>query len=328
VSRRARIRAAAVAAVALAIGLAFATGAVRGAWASFQAESQNTATVAGGWLPVPAGTGIAIGGTGNSQAVMTWTLSWTGTGSNPANGQAVLYADGGSASSASCPAGTYTTTAATIANVTTLTSSLTGSNLTDWWCFQVQTTSTSYPTWIGAPATFSAVRPLVPTSVTTCGSGCGSNSGQIEQGDKITIHFNSDQNQAVSYSGSSVAICAYAGTGTGVLVIGDANVAAPGNNNNNCGGSGAADTATIGKITNITVGAKRLFFGSTVSASGSTLVITVGTAGGSGTSSRTSVSGTGSYTGAGSTVTATTGGWSQCTTASGPNCVASASISF
>ena len=323
-SRRVRTWAATAAFAALVAGGALAFGQVSGTFAIFTAETENpNAVFQGGWIPAPTTSSISIGGTGNLQAVMTWALgSWTGTGSNPQTGDKILFADGGSNSSASCPGGTYGTTSDTITNTTTLTDSLTGSPNTDWWCYQVVATSATV--WTSQPATFSAVRPLVPTGIATANGG---SSGTMDSGDTITITYDNNNNEPVSYSGGNVFVCAYAGSGgTGWIVIGDSSVAGGSTNNGACNGSGSGDTATIGKISGVSVISTRLFYGSTVTPSGSTVRVTLGNAGGSGANSRTNVTGTGTFTPAGATVTATTGGWTQCTT--GSTCTPSSSMSF
>ena len=313
----------------LVAGGALAYGQTSGTFAIFTAETENpNAVFQGGWIPAPTTSSIVIGGTGNLQAVMTWALgTWTGTGSNPQTGDNVLFADGGSNTSASCPGGTYGTTADTINNTTTLTDSLTGTPNTDWWCYQVIATSSG--TWTSQPATFTAVRPLVPTALTTANGGT---SGKMDQNDTITIQYDSNQNEPVSYSGGNVFVCAYAGaSGSGWIVIGDSSVAGGSTTNSACSGSGSGDTATIGKISNITVtmggsGSSRLFYGSSVTPSTSTIQVKLGTAGGNGTNAIATVTGNGTFTPAGSAVTATTGGWTQCTTAS--TCTPSQTMSF
>jgi len=320
---------AAAALLLLVAGGALAYGQTSGTFAIFSAETENpNAVFQGGWIPAPTTSSIAIGGTGNLKAVMAWALgTWTGSGSNPQTGDNVLFADGGSNTSASCPGGTYGTTADTINNTTTLTDSLTGAPVTDWWCYQVIATSSG--TWTSQAATFTAVRPLVPTALTTANVGT---SGRMDQSDTITIKYDLNQNEPVSYSGGNVFVCAYqGGSGTGWIVIGDSSVAGGSTTNAACSGSGSGDTATIGKISGITVtlsgaGTSRLFYGSAVNASTSTIAVTLGTAGGSGTNAYATVSGTGTFIAAGSAVTATTGGWTQCTTAG--TCTPSQAMSF
>ena len=62
-SRRARNRAAAAAAVALVAGILLAGGQVSGAFALFTGETTNKAsTFSGGWIPAPSATSSALAG--------------------------------------------------------------------------------------------------------------------------------------------------------------------------------------------------------------------------------------------------------------------------
>lgn len=301
-SRKARTWAAAAALLLLIAGGTLAFGQITGTFAIFNAVVENPGNVlVGGWVPMPSGTSSAVA---SSSPYATATLNWTAAANPPVTSQTLQYADGGAGASASCPSagsGSYGSFSTPAAGANT--ASVTGTNFTDWWCFEVNSVDGN---WTTDYVTFPGVRLLVPTSFTECGSGCGTVNGFIDSGDTITITYN----QAVSYSGGSVIICAYA---SGAIVVGDASVS--GTSNSQCNG-GAGDTATIGTITGLTIASTRLFYASGVTASGSTITVTVGTAGGNGANSHTSVSGTGTFTAAGSTITATTGGWNQCSLAS------------
>jgi hypothetical protein len=308
VSRKARIRAAAAAAVALAIGLLFATGVAPGTWALFNAETQNTNNAyAGGWIPAPSG--LADSMSGSTTASLTWTSGYNataGTPGNHVNGQQLQYADGGSAGSVSC--GSYGNVGSVLAaNAGSTTDG--GGTIGDWWCYRV--ISQSDVTWTTTGAAFTALLALVPSSFSTCGTACGSNAGQVDPSDKITINYN----QAISYSGAgTITVCVWK-TPANSIVIGDTG----------CGSSG--DAGTIGKITGLSIpNANRVFETSTASASGSALTIVLNTAT-NGSGSRTQVTGTGTFIPAGTTVTAAgNGGGTQCTVAT--TCTPSATVSF
>lgn len=308
-SRKARIRAAAVAAVALAIGLLLATGAVSGTWSLFNAETQNTNNaVAGGWIPPPSGLSDSM--SGSKTASLSWTSGYSataGTPGNHVNGQQLQYADGGpSTGSASC--GSYANVGSVLANNAGSTTDG-GGTIGNWWCYRV--VSNSDVTWTTTGPAFSPLLVLVPKSFTTCGALCGSNTGQTDPQDKITITYN----QAISYSGSGgITVCVWK-TPANLIVIGDTG----------CGSSG--DAGTIGKITGLSIpNANRVYETSTASASGSALTIVLNTAT-NGSGSRTQVSGTGTFVAAGTTVTAAgNGGGTQCTVST--TCTPSATVSF
>lgn len=296
-NRKARTRAAAAALLALVACGILAFGQFSGTFAIFSAETENQADVAqGSWIPAPAAGSIAIGGTGNSQAVMSWTAGGAAStpSPNPVTGQKVLFADGGGNASANCPSGTYPTTADTIGNGTTNSDALTGSPFTDWWCYQVM--STSAGSWTAGPATFGAVRPLVPLSVTFSGDG----NGNLGSGDQIVITFN----QNVSLSGSPSGVCTDATNNT--IAIGYSSCSA--------GTHGSVGTVTGLSFIKFTTG-----LSATITASGTTITATV-------TSSGKSVATQAgeSFT-AGPADIASTGGWAACTVAA---CQPSPSGSF
>ncbi|MGH3001018.1 MAG: hypothetical protein ACRDNM_17130, partial [Gaiellaceae bacterium] len=212
-SRQARRWAAAAALTLLLAGGALAFGQVTGTFAIFTADTENpNAAANGSWIPAASapgsGSNAVIGGTGNGQAVLNWTSGHSaGTPSpNPVTGQAVAFLDGGSTASANCT-GTYGSPVALGFAITTDT--LTGTPFTDWWCYEVYSTSTSSGNWTSDPYVLTAVRPLVPTQVQFAGNG----DGNLSSGDTIVITFN----QNVSLSGSPVDVCTEQ---TNVIAIG------------------------------------------------------------------------------------------------------------
>lgn len=284
-SRKARTRAAAAALLALAAGGILAFGQMSGTFAIFSAETENQNAVAqGSWIPGPTAGSISIGGTGNSQAVMNWTAGGfaAAPSPNPVSGQKILFADGGSGASASCPGGTYSTTADTIGNGTTQSDSLTGSPFTDWWCYQVMSTSAS--NWTAGPSTFGAVRPLVPTSVTFSGNG----NGNLDTGDSIVITFN----QNVSLSGGPTGVCTDATNNA--IAIGYSTCA-------------AGTQGTVGTVTGFSFVKRTGGIAATITAVGNQITVVVTG------SSKSVTTQAGEVFTAGSADVASTGGWTACT---------------
>jgi hypothetical protein len=150
VSPQARKWAAAAALVLLLFGATLAFGQVTGTFAIFTADAENPNTLAaGGWIPTPTNAVSSNSATPWSTEHLTWT---TASGVNPPNpnrvtGTTVLYADGGAGSngSASCPttASGYTSFSTGLASG----ANVTGTNTADWWCFAVESTSTTAGTW-------------------------------------------------------------------------------------------------------------------------------------------------------------------------------------
>jgi hypothetical protein len=302
VSRRARIRAAAAASVALVIGLLLASGVVPNTFSLWEAEATNAGSVyGGGWIPAPAGANATtVGGASNSTVTLSWTTAGVSAGEpnpNPVTGQQLQIADGGSGGSASC--GTYGNEGSTLGATATSTTDSDGSGtvpVPDWWCYQVISTSAS--SWTSTPMTLPPARLLVPTSVQLSNGG---SSGKIDSGDQIIITFN--QNLA---SMSSVTVC-FPGKSPNILFIGDSA----------CHDN--SDTYTIGEITGLSIGGGGQHWNSSsVVVSGTQMTVTIGSGG-----QTTAVTGTGTFT-AGSGVQSP-GGTYACTAAS---CTATTSGSF
>jgi hypothetical protein len=289
VSRKARTRAAFAALVLLAAGGALSFGQVTGTFAIFNAEVENQSNVlAGGWVPAPSATASAVPTSSPYQQV---ALTWTAGANPPVTGQNILYADGGSGASASCGSyGSFSSPAAGIA-----TSSVTGTNISDWWCFEA---TSSVTTWTTDPVTFTPRRILVPNATVTLANKAGQLAGTMEAGDKITIAYN----QAVTVGGTvTINSC------TTTIVIGGA----------------CAATGTIGTLSGFTsIGHARTFTNSTILGSGtSTLVITLVGA------QTTTVTGGGTFTASGTGVLLTANA-SEGVCSTSPTCSVASSGDF
>jgi hypothetical protein len=287
-----RRRVAVVTAVLAALGYALATGGVPGVGAIFTADTENPGSAAaGGWIPLPSNAASSLDGSPYSEVHLGWTSGHSATmpsGSNPVTGQTIMYADGGSGSSASC--GSYSSVSTVSA--TTTSADLTGADISDWWCYEVYSTSAS--SWVSGTATFTARRLFVPTGTVTLANGVLN--GYAYNGDTIEIQFN----QAPANPGTlEVYLC-----NSGTIQIGS----------RSCGTAG-----TEGTITGLTINTSAAFTRSTASVSGSTLTIKL--EGGRGLVRE---SGTGSFTAGGDATSS--GGQNACT--SGSLCDVSTSGGF
>ncbi|MGH2936432.1 MAG: hypothetical protein ACRDL2_18230 [Gaiellaceae bacterium] len=282
----------------LALGYALATGGVPGVGAIFTAETGNpNAAAQGGWIPAPSNPASSLDGSPYSQVHLAWVSGHSTTmpsGSNPVTGQTIKYADGGSGGSASC--GSYSSF--TTVGPTAMTADLTGSDIADWWCFEVYSTSAS--SWTSPVATFTPQRLLLATSVVFTNGG--KKNGQSDNGDTIVITAN--QPLPGAPGNIPVQVC-----GSGRIEIVS---------------SACGTTGSLGEITGLSVtGGNVSYPTSATSVSGSTLTITLAGAS-NGTPGWDPVSGTGSFT-AGSL--AVSGSGQHACTAS-PACSVSTSGSF
>lgn len=284
-SRKARTWAAAAALLLLVAGATLAFGQVTGTFAVFNAVNENPNNVlVGGWVPKPSATGASAATT---SPYSTARLTWTPGANPPVTGQNLMYHDGGSGASASCPAaGSASYTAFSTPAAGSNSASVAGSDIADWWCFEINSVDGN---WTTDFVTFPGVRIFVPTSASL---NSGSISGWSNNGDSISITFN----QAVSNPGSvAVQVCT-----TGVIQIGS----------NSCAGGGS-----VGTISGLTIQENASYTNSSAGVTGSTLTITLG--GGTGgffNLGIARVSGTGTFS-AGGSVTST-GGQHACTTCS------------
>jgi hypothetical protein len=259
VNRRARRWAAAAALLLLVAGGALAYGQASGTFAIFTAETENpNAVFQGSWIPPIASTPSSLVASGSfNQVQLSWTLGTIPSSGNPITGYSVEYAPGGSTGSASCGAyGPFSTPSSSPASVT-------GTDISQWWCFRIHATSATV--WTSAPVAFTPQRLFVPINTVVLSNG-GGTANSIEQLDQIAITFN----QTPSNPGTITVSTSTAGT----ITIG-----------------------SVGTISGLTIGANRSYTGSTTSESGTTLTITVN--GGSGVSSHSTTVGglPGTFTG-------------------------------
>jgi predicted outer membrane repeat protein len=286
VSRRARLRLAAAALIALVAGVVLATGRLTGTFALFTAETENQAsTFSGDWVAAPTGLGAPSTPAGLG-ATLTWTHATHGV-----TGQEIWYAHNGT--TANCTAVTYaglvtggslSATANTITGSSSPNDQVSSAYNGEELCYQIRST---HNTWYTA-ANFSVIQVgFVPTGVSYTGAG------KISSGSTITITFN----QNVSYSGGAITVCTFT---SGTILIGDT------------GCAGAGDTPTIGKLVGGTVSKTTTCATSTVGTSGTSLTITLANCP-NGVGNQASVSGTAAYTGAGTTAESTTSSVPQCT---------------
>lgn len=303
-SRKARTRAAVAAIVLLVAGGALTYGQATGTLAIFTAETENPNTAAlGGWIPAPSAAASSLtGSTPWSQEHLAWTSgnSAASPSPNPVTGQTILYADGGSGASASC--GSYSSFSTTTAAATT--ADVTGTNLADWWCFEVQSTSTSATTsgaWTSDVVTFTPRQILVPVSVAMANNG--GTASRPDTNDTIIITFNQNINTPTANH-----FCLVNSGSNDVIFIGDTRAS---------GTCAATDTYTIGKITGLTASGSIGALAESVSVSGRVLTITISANGNKNAtfSSPVFVSGTG--------VTAITGSQTACVSTASPDCTVS-----
>jgi hypothetical protein len=287
VNRQARRWAAAAALLLLVAGGALAFGQASGTFAIFTAETKNpNAVFQGSWIPPIASTTSSLVTSGSfNQVQLSWTPGAIPSSGNPITGYSLEYADGLSGASANCQSyGPSSTPAGSPTSVT-------GTNISDWWCYRIHATSATV--WTSQTVAFTPRRLFSPIN-TVVFSEHGGTAGFIEQLDQIAITFN----QAPSNPGP-IAVTTTAGSGTGTITI-----------------------AGVGTITGLTIGGARNYSASTTSVAGNTLTIVVN--GGSGvTSHSTNASGTGTFTGTSSFTSS--GGQNLCSDAA---CAVSTSGSF
>lgn len=152
--------------------------------------------------------------------------------------------------------------------------SVTGNNIADWWCFEVNSVDGN---WTTDYITFPGVRIFVPISV-ELGNG-GGTPGQSEDGDTITITYNQD----VSVKGTvAVHVCKK----QSLITI----------------GSGCNGSPSIGEITGVSVDSNNSYTASSIDVSGPTITITLRNQ-----SDLSTVSGNGAFIASGAKVTAADG---------------------
>lgn len=251
---------AAAALLLLVAGGALAYGQTSGTFAIFTAETENpNAVFQGSWIPPIATTTSALVASGSyNQVQLSWTLGTIPPSGNPITGYSIEYADGLSGASATCQS--YGPSSTPSSSPT----SVTGTNISDWWCYRIHATSATV--WTSATVAFTPRRLFVPIN-TVAVSEHGGTAGSIEQLDQIAITFN----QAPSSPGT---ITVSTSSTLGTITIG-----------------------SIGTISGLTIGANRSYTASTTSVAGNTLTIIVN--GGSGVTSHSTTVGNlpGTFTG-------------------------------
>jgi len=321
VSQKARKRAAAVALVALIAGGALAYGQVSGTFAIFIAETENPNTAAlGSWIPPPTLTSTALNGSPYATEHLVWVSGnstvMPGAAANPVTGQALLYADGGSAAAAVCPAagsGSYASfIPSPVLTATSTTSDVTGTQVPDWWCWELQSTSTSATTsgaWTSDYEAYTSVqskRLFVATGYSQ--NNTGGTLDKFENGDQIVLTFNQNRGPIGAGNGTVfVRAC-----NTNVILISTVAIGS------------CATVPTIGQVTGQTVGTNRNCTTSTSAGNGTTtLTITLASCGGNSSIG----AGTATFTPTG-TGLAATAGTNLCSSGAAPNCTATTATRF
>ena len=303
---KARRWAAAAALLLLVAGGALAYGQVSGTFAIFTAETENQNVKANGsWIPPASGTSSAANGSPYSTIHLAWTSghSAAAPSPNPVTGQTIYYADGGAGTTASC--GSYGSFS-TQTNVAT-TSDVTGTNVPDWWCFEVFSTSaaaTTSGTWTSDVVTFTPRQLFV---ISTFDQHNVTFTGSARTGDQIILTFN--QNRGAWNGGNGTADVRFCTTGR--VQISTTNPA--------CG-----TTPNFGVITGQTVSANTTCNTSTTAGNGTT-TLTITLAGC--TANATIGAGTATFTPTGTALPATAG-TNLCSSAAAPTCTATTTDHF
>jgi hypothetical protein len=266
----------AVAGLALLVligGGALAFGQVTGTFAIFTTETENpNAVFQGSWVPPIQSQSSSLVNSGSyNQVQLSWSLGTIPSSGNPITGYSLEYGDGGSSGSATCSGyGSFSTPSGSPVQVT-------GTNISDWWCFRIHATTATV--WTSATVAFTPQRLFVPVGTVVFTNHAVS--GFAFDSDTIAITFN----QAPSNPGNiTVQFCT-----SGVIQIGS---------------SACATAGSVGTITGLTIN-NNASFSATEAASGSTLTITLSSF------ALTQVSDTGSYTPGGSMTSS--GGQQACT---------------
>lgn len=319
-SQKARKRAAAIALVALIAGGALAYGQVSGTFAIFIAETENPNSAAlGSWIPPPTLTSTALNGSPYATEHLVWVSGnstvMPGAAANPVTGQALLYADGGSAAAAVCPAagsGSYASfTPSPVLTATSTTSDVTGTNVTDWWCWELQSTSAGANTsgnWTSDYKAYTSVqsqRLFVLTGVSQ--NNTGGTLNKVENGDQLVLTFNQNRGPIGAGNGTVyVRIC-----NTGRILVSTAAI------------GGCAVTPNIGTITGQTISTNRSCTATSAGNGTTTLTITLAACGGNSSVG----AGTATFTPTG-TGLAATAGTNLCSSTSAPDCRATTTTRF
>lgn len=231
----------AVAAAAVALG----GGETRGAFAVFNAETENAgSTFAGGWVGAPGSPAATASGNNVS-------LTWTPGTNGPVTGQQLYGVDNGTNSSCTGAAYSLLATLASAATSTYTDNRGTPANGGNWFCYKL--VSTSATVWTGETALAALQLGLAATALSSAnaGSRCTPSpvpaTGKIDCNDRISITFN----QKPLLPSSPIAVCVWA---SGSIVIGDSSVTP-------CVLSSAA--YSVGVLNGATIGANAAYRSST-----------------------------------------------------------------
>jgi hypothetical protein len=266
----------------LVAGGALAYGQTSGTFAIFTAETENpNAVFQGSWIPpIQSPTSALVTSGSFDQVQLSWSLGTLPPSGNPITGYSLEYAPGGLSGAASCSSYVAYTPAPTSSPT-----SVTGTDISQWWCFRIHATSATV--WTSATVTFTPRHLFVPINTVALANG-GNSAGTVQNADTIAITFN----QTPSNPGTiAVQVCT-----TGKIEIGSSA----------CGTAGS-----IGTITGLTSITQNISYGTSSSGvAGSTLTISLAGAS-NGSAGKSTVGGTGTFT-AGSGATSS-GGQNACT---------------
>jgi hypothetical protein len=258
----------------------------------FDGETDNVATWSGGFVYPPTLAGTLGSVTGYGQ-----TITWTTPTTTGVQGYVFRVTDMGT-SAVACPAQNVVTTTVTMPTTTqagTVTfpvtypqaagsvAAPTGTGVAtvattangNYVCYQVAASWTTATPWYSPAANANATAVRAGLFANTVAEANVASNNNAANTDTLTVTYN----QNVSASGT-ISVCAvHVGTGTGALIVGDGS-----------GCAGVGDTASIGKITGVTVGATTNFISSSIGVTGTQLKITLG-----GAAATTSWSGSGTW---------------------------------
>lgn len=228
--------------LALLLAVLLAGGAVGTTLALYDASTENAGTTfSGGWIGPPSG--VTVAPEGNDV-----TLKWT-AGTQQVTGQKLFGEDKGTGESCTSVAKAELST--TLASASTSTykdeSRATEVNRGDWFCYELQSTSSSK--WTGQ--TFKAVQlGLVASKVasangSTCTKAPKAEAGKIDCNDTITLTFN----QKPIMPASPISVCVFS---AGTIVLGDSETetkTVKGKTETTPICKAATDPYTVGKLT-------------------------------------------------------------------------------
>ena len=294
-SRRARTWVAAAALLALVAGGTLSYGRVSGTFALFSGETKNpNAVVQGSWIPPLSLPVSSLNGSPYASEHVAWTVGAVPPPSNPITGYQVKYKDGGAATGTANCTGTYTNFSSLPASPAS--ADLTGTNINDWWCFQLYGTSGTI--WTSNTIQFTQQRIFVTAgydqhNVTTASTA--------RTGDQIVMTYN--QNRGPIGAGNGTVVVRFCRS-QGTILISTGNI-------NNC-----TATPNIGRVSGQTIGSNMTCSGSGTAGNGTT-TLTITLACGATTSAIGA--GNAQFTPTGTGI-ASQGGTNVCSSTASPDC--------